>query len=119
MTDLEKKEFMRTFIKAIELYPERDDSGRIIKQISFKFPVYYNGCEGDTIRLLNENTVETVVLLSNPDAKAAHPLDISYMTQEGLNAELEKGYADIRAGRVRPVEDVLADIRKDYDGILD
>ena len=70
MTDLEKKEFMRTFIKAIELYPERDDSGRIIKQISFKFPVYYNGCEGDTIRLLNENTVETVVLLSNksPDS---------------------------------------------------
>lgn len=65
MTDLEKKEFMRTFIKAIELYPERDDSGRIIKQISFKFPVYYNGCEGDTIRLLNENTVETVVLLSH------------------------------------------------------
>ena len=64
MTDLEKKEFMRTFIKAIELYPERDDRGRIIKQISFKFPVYYNGCEGDTIRLLNENTVETVVLLS-------------------------------------------------------
>ena len=64
MTDLEKKEFMRTFIKAIELYPERDDSGRIIKQISFKFPVYYNGCEGDTIRLLNENTVETVVLLT-------------------------------------------------------
>ena len=60
MTDLEKKEFMRTFIKAIELYPERDDSGRIIKQISFKFPVYYNGCEGDTIRLLNENTVENV-----------------------------------------------------------
>ena len=70
MTDLEKKEFMRTFIKAIELYPERDDSGRIIKQISFKFPVYYNGCEGDTIRLLNENTVETVVLLSykSPDS---------------------------------------------------
>ena len=68
MTDLEKKEFMRTFIKAIELYPERDDSGRIIKQISFKFPVYYNGCEGDTIRLLNENTVETICLLTrNPE----------------------------------------------------
>ena len=70
MTDLEKKEFMRTFIKTIELYPERDGSGRIIKQIGFKFPVYYNGCEGDTIRLLNENTVETVVLLSHksPDS---------------------------------------------------
>lgn len=69
MTDLEKKEFMRTFIKAIELYPERDDSGRIIKQISFKFPVYYNGCEGDTIRLLNENTVETVCLMSRVEGK--------------------------------------------------
>ena len=70
MTDLEKKEFMRTFIKAIELNRYTYDSGRIIKQISFKFPVYYNGCEGDTIRLLNENTVETVVLLSHksPDS---------------------------------------------------
>ena len=78
MTDLEKKEFMRTFIKAIELYPERDDSGRIIKQISFKFPVYYNGCEGDTIRLLNENTVETVCLLSNrkPDTKVRIDVDL-------------------------------------------
>lgn len=39
------------------------DSGRIIKQISFKFPVYYNGCEGDTIWLHKENTVETVCCL--------------------------------------------------------
>ena len=77
MTDLEKKEFMRTFIKAIELYPERDDSGRIIKQISFKFPVYYNGCEGDTIRLLNENTVETVCLLSNRKSKPDTHVDLT------------------------------------------
>lgn len=77
MTDLEKKEFMRTFIKAIELYPERDDSGRIIKQISFKFPVYYNGCEGDTIRLLNENTVETVCLLSNRKPKPDTHVDLT------------------------------------------
>lgn len=78
MTDLEKKEFMRTFIKAIELYPERDDSGRIIKQISFKFPVYYNGCEGDTIRLLNENTVETVCLLGKrkPDTTVKIGIDM-------------------------------------------
>ena len=53
--------------------------------------------------------------MSNTDAKAAHPLDISYMTQEELNAELEKGYADIQAERDRPAEDVFADIRKDYD----
>ena len=63
----------------------------------------------------SDSTVETVVLLSNTDAKAAHPFDISHMTQEELNEELEKGYADIQVERDRPAEDVFADIRKDYD----
>lgn len=67
MTDLEKKEFLRNFIESIELYPEKRDNGRILKQIEFKFPVYYNGDEGYGIRLLNENTVETVCLLSKKD----------------------------------------------------
>ena len=31
------------------------------------FPVYYEGFEGEAIRLLNENTVETVCLLSRKD----------------------------------------------------
>ena len=64
MTDIEKKEFMQLFIDAIELYPEKMDDGRIIRQIDLAFPVYYEGFEGEAIRLLNENTVETVVLLS-------------------------------------------------------
>ena len=64
MTDFEKKEFMQLFIDAIELYPEKMDDGRIIRQIDLAFPVYYEGFEGETIRLFNENTVETVVLLS-------------------------------------------------------
>ena len=64
MTDFEKKEFMQLFIDAIELYPEKMDDGRIIRQIDLAFPVYYEGFEGEAIRLLNENTVETVVLLS-------------------------------------------------------
>ena len=41
------------------------EDGRIIRQIDLAFPVYYEGYEGDRIRLLNENTVETVVLLSH------------------------------------------------------
>ena len=64
MTDFEKKEFMQLFIDAIELYPEKMGDGRIIRQIDLAFPVYYEGFEGEAIRLLNENTVETVVLLS-------------------------------------------------------
>ena len=64
MTDLEKKRFMRDFIDEIELYPERQEDGRILKQLHLGFPVFYEGSEGDTIRLLKQNTVETVVLLS-------------------------------------------------------
>lgn len=64
MTDLEKKEFFRNFIDEIELYSERQSDGRIVKQINFNFPVYYNGNEGNAIRLPDENTVESVVLLS-------------------------------------------------------
>ena len=36
-----------------------------MKQINFKFGVYYEGHETMDIRLLNEKTVETVVLLSH------------------------------------------------------
>lgn len=43
-----------------------------------------------------------------------HPLDISLMTSEQLNTELEKGYADMKAGRTIPAAEVFADIRKEY-----
>ena len=69
LTDLEKKEFLRDFIESVEIYPEKLDNGRMLKQINFNFPVYYDGevsreINLPEIRLLNENTVETVVLLS-------------------------------------------------------
>ena len=63
MSDLEKKRFMREFIEGIELYPEKQKDGRILKQISLGFPVFYEGSEGDTIWLHKENTVETVCCL--------------------------------------------------------
>ncbi len=63
MTDLEKKQFMRDFIEEIELYPERQDDGRILKQLSLGFPVFYEGSEGDTIRLHKQNTVECVIMM--------------------------------------------------------
>lgn len=45
---------------------------------------------------------------------AARPLDASTLTDEQLNAELEKGFADIAAGRTRPAKQVFEDIRRDY-----
>lgn len=64
MTDLEKKQFMRDFIDEIEMYPKKQEDGRILKQLCLGFPVFYEGSEGDTIRLHKENTVESIVLLS-------------------------------------------------------
>ena len=87
MTDLEKKEFFRNFIDEIELYSERQSDGRIVKQINFNFPVYYNGNEGNAIRLPDENTVETVCLLSNrkPDTtvKLSEDMDDYYRIKDG------------------------------------
>ncbi len=36
------------------------------------------------------------------------------LAEAELNAELEKGYADMAAGRTKPVKQVFTDIRKDY-----
>lgn len=44
-----------------------------------------------------------------------HPLDVSRMTAAQLNVELEKGYADMQAGRTISAEQAFADIRKEYD----
>ena len=48
---------------------------------------------------------------------ADHPLDVSRMAPEQLNAELEKGYADIQAERTRPASEVFADIRKEFKSL--
>ena len=63
MSDLEKKEFFQNFIESITIYPDKKTNERIVDEIDFKFPIYYDGKEGRAIRLLNETTVETVCLL--------------------------------------------------------
>ncbi|MCI8994906.1 MAG: type II toxin-antitoxin system RelB/DinJ family antitoxin [Lachnospiraceae bacterium] len=41
-------------------------------------------------------------------------INAAELTEEELNEELEKGYADMAMGKVKPVNQVFADIRKDY-----
>ena len=36
---------MNSFIKRMEIYPERRNDGRIVKRIEFRFPVYFRGSE--------------------------------------------------------------------------
>lgn len=42
------------------------------------------------------------------------PVDMSRLDATQLDAALEKGYADMLAGRTRPAADVFSDIRRDY-----
>lgn len=42
------------------------------------------------------------------------PLDMSKLSEAELNAELEKGYADMTAGRTKPARQAFSDIRKEY-----
>ena len=46
---------------------------------------------------------------------SSRPVDMSSLSEAELNAELEKGYADIKTGRTREANAVFADIRKDYN----
>jgi len=72
MTDLEKKEFYQNFVEQIIIYPDRKTNERIVKQIDFKFPVYYDGDEGKAIRLLNQTTVEVICSMSKQKKPDAH-----------------------------------------------
>ena len=67
MSDLEKKEFFQNFIESITIYPDKKTNERIVDEIDFKFPIYYDDKESRAIRLHNETTVETVVSMSRKD----------------------------------------------------
>lgn len=45
---------------------------------------------------------------------ASRPVDVSSLSAEQLNEELEKGYADMVSGNIRSVKSVFDDIRKEY-----
>ena len=46
--------------------------------------------------------------------KVAYPPDTSLLSREQLDAELEKGYADISAGRAKDAKTAFADIHAEH-----
>jgi len=43
------------------------------------------------------------------------PIDMRNLSEEEMNIELEKGYADMKAGRTKLASKAFTDIRKDYN----
>jgi DNA-damage-inducible protein J len=46
---------------------------------------------------------------------SARPVDMNNLSEEQMNLELEKGYADMKAGRTKPASKAFTNIRKDYN----
>ena len=111
MTDLEKKQFMRDFIDEIEMYPKKQEDGRILKQLCLGFPVFYEGSEGDTIRLHKENTVETVVLLSHKKPDGHINVKVEFGEGEG---KVPLDNIAKRAESYKPKERVTYKMIKEY-----
>ena len=63
-TDLEKKEFLNSFVERVDIYDQEQPDGRFLKHIKFRFPVYFGDRETQELCWDNESTVETVCLLS-------------------------------------------------------
>ena len=53
---------------------------------------------------------EGIVLYSS-----AHPLDLSKMTEDEIDEELEKGYQDVLTGRCRAAKDVFDELDRRID----
>ena len=86
-TEVEKKEFLNSFIKRIEIYPEPLENGQILKSIQFHFPVYYQGSEANTFFPNSQNTVDIVVGAEFGEARVVHQIfygDIS-LVQRGFH----------------------------------
>ncbi len=66
-TDIQKKEFMKSFIDEIQIYEKPTEKGQFLKHIKFKFPVFYEGVEVQELSWDKESTVESVCLLHRTD----------------------------------------------------
>ena len=63
-TDLEKKEFLNSFVEQVDIYEQEQPDGRFLKHIKFCFPVYFGDRETQELCWDNESTVESCALLS-------------------------------------------------------
>lgn len=113
-SEVERKQFMQTFIDRIDIFPERREDGNWIKNISFKVyvpvmkegkaPVNIKGITldtedntGDLVPLEKLMTLETVLLLSQQKPDATIRVGIDLKPEDVTAAESKATYADLKA----------------------
>ena len=73
---MEKKQFFRSFLERIEIYPQKRKDGTYLKSLVFNFPIpTANGGTGREISLEYSDMLETIVILSK--LSSAPKLEVS------------------------------------------
>ncbi len=126
-TDLEKKEFLNSFVERVDIYDQEQPDGRFLKHIKFRFPVYFGDRETQELCWDNESTVEsklgegscfTVVLPfeidtnARPEEKEDFNADISgvrilLVEDNELNAEIAEFMLTENGAKVETVKNGL------------
>ena len=97
MTDKEKKIFMNSFLKSVEIYEDERCDGRILKSLGFRFPIFSEDGEIVGASWDNESSVESVVLLSQQKPKFTVDVDIDLDELDATSAETKATYDEIKA----------------------
>ena len=106
-TDMEKKEFLNSFVEQVDIYEQEQPDGRFLKHIKFRFPVYFNGAETEELSWDNESTVETVCLLSKLHEAKHH-----------VNVKLDMDEMDLTAAESKVTyEEIKSYVAEHHDGM--
>ena len=112
LPDIWKKKFFQSFIQEIQLYPEQQENGQVLKSMKFKFPVFYNGQTIEEIRWDKENTGDTVTLCGMLSMSA------SDFTGDEKIVFVENTFVDsLRAGQTKAFEFQRYEGFPEYDAI--
>lgn len=104
LTDKEKKQFMRAFIERIDIFPEQQKNGRILKSIKFRFPVWYGEESYSSFSWDKESSVECVVLLSQ-------------LPDEHINIEINLDELDLTSAECKATYSQIKDYVKAHTGL--
>ena len=95
-TEVEQRDFMRSFIERIDIYPEKPENGCWIRNIVFNFPMPVKGKEITALPLESEATVETVVLLPQQKPDDHIEIEINHDEIVATSAETKATYKEIQ-----------------------
>ena len=110
-TDLEKKEFLNSFVEQVDIYEQEQPDGRFLKHIKFRVPVYFGDRETQELCWDNESTVETVVLLSHKKPDSVINVKVEFGEGEG---KVPLDNIAKRAEACKPKERVTYKMIKEY-----